>query len=360
MKRLLPVREKRFALSWIRTDGDRIVSSGAFAPQGLLIVLGVVTALGGALVILFARTYVVGIPIVVVGALHLVLRASFILDIDQRTWREELGIGPFVRRRTGSFDDALGVQLVFGGKGDSEGYVVLWRWKDDSRSAKALVFSCDYGVAYEKRVALCHELGLPMVEVSPDGLRVVPVESELTASLSCSRSWLGHRADIPPAPANVGARVERRPSCVILNLPRPKFRRTLLIAVPVVGVFGLLLLAMMILSHSVLMGGLCAVALVGVVIALRGLAWFLTAEVIELREGEMCIPGRLGVRWFRTMRIRYDEVAGIHRVPGYCDGTTKLILRTRKGSFTLGEELDEEGRTWLEGTLRRALGILQV
>lgn len=180
--------ERRYPLSWQMATGTRVISSHSPAPRWLTSSFGLTAVLTGALLLYsVSRADVAPLPAVVLllglfflmgGLRSFFLRAYFALDADRRTWRQAEGAWPYVRRESGSFDDALGIQLA---RWDCEGrtrYAILWRWRDEARAAHhALCWDDDYDSAYCRWIQLGRELRLPLVEEVDGQLTTIDAET---------------------------------------------------------------------------------------------------------------------------------------------------------------------------------------
>lgn len=194
--------EHRYALGWLRIRGSEVAGASQFAPRWFQIVLGACFVLPGAGIIAlsvygiwdFDRTTprAIGIVLISVGVLQLFLRAYFALDSDRRLWREECGIGPLARKKAGSFDDALGLQMVTWEIENSTFHAVVWRWKDPGRRAHALALVRDRETAHRKWIELARELRVPLLEMTDGAL--TPADVGLVAA----RRFFGATPGTPP------------------------------------------------------------------------------------------------------------------------------------------------------------------
>ena len=173
---------KEYRLCYVKINGEHAVRGWSLAPGWFNIILSFAAIFVGSAILITAHVpgwsaaqNVFGIVWVAAGALSLTLRASFVLEPDSRVWREQLTLAGFGRRREGSFDDAVGIQLVTCEDADGNFLAVVWRWRDEQRAATMLDWfrSKHEDQAREKWIAVGRELGMPLVEWLPSGLTTV-------------------------------------------------------------------------------------------------------------------------------------------------------------------------------------------
>jgi hypothetical protein len=178
---------KRYGLIWIKINGDHAVRGGSVTPAWVNIILGLAAVFVGSAILITphvpgwsAAQNLFGIVWLVPGALCLTLRASFVLEPESRIWREQLTLVGFGRRREGSFDDAVGIQLVMCEDVRQGNFLaVVWRWRDEQRPALMLD---SFRIKHEHRakerwIALGRELGMPLVEWRSSGMTIVQAET---------------------------------------------------------------------------------------------------------------------------------------------------------------------------------------